>query len=102
MPPPSGQQSTQPFWVQMVPILLILVIFYIALIRPQQRRAKQHETLMKGLRSGDKVVLTGGIVATIISVKDKTLSVRSADAKLEVLKSAVTEITERATEASQA
>ena len=85
-----------------MPFLLIIVIFYIALIRPQQRRAKQHETLMKTLKAGDKVVVSGGIIGTIITVKEKSLSVRSADAKFEVLKSAVSEITERSGEASQA
>jgi preprotein translocase subunit YajC len=100
--PTPGQQPTAPAWTQFVPFLLIIVIFYIALIRPQQRRAKQHATLMKSLKAGDKVVVSGGIIGTIISVKDKTLSVRSADAKFEVLKSAVTEITERTGEPSQA
>lgn len=100
--PTPGQQPTAPVWTSFVPFLLIIVIFYIALIRPQQRRAKQHETLMKTLKAGDKVLVSGGIVATIISVKDKTLSVRSADSKFEVLKSAVSEITERAGEPSQA
>lgn len=101
-PAPGGQQSTAPGWVSFVPLLLIMVIFYVALIRPQQKRAKQHEVLMKTLRAGDKVVLNGGIIGTIINVKEKTLSIRSADAKFEVLKSSVTEITERAGEASQA
>ena len=100
--PAPGQQQTAPTWTSFVPFLLIIVIFYIALIRPQQRRAKQHETLMKNLKAGDKVVVSGGIIGTIITVKEKTLSVRSADAKLEVLKSAVSEITERAGEPSQA
>jgi preprotein translocase subunit YajC len=97
-----GQQQTAPPWMQFVPFLLIIVIFYVALIRPQQRRAKQHDTLVKTLKSGDKVVVSGGIVGTIITVKEKTLSIRSADAKFEVLKSAVSEITERTGEPSQA
>ena len=100
--PAPGQQPTAPGWTSFVPFLLIIVIFYIALIRPQQRRAKQHETLMKTLKAGDKVVVSGGIIGTIITVKEKTLSVRSADAKFEVLKSAVSEITERSGEPSQA
>ena len=100
--PSQGQQPTAPGWTQFVPFLLIIVIFYVALIRPQQRRAKQHDQLVKNLKAGDKVVVSGGIVATIITVKEKTLSIRSADSKFEVLKSAVTEISERAAEGSQA
>ena len=101
-PAAPGQQPTAPPWTSFVPFLLIIVIFYVALIRPQQRRAKQHEVLLKTLKAGDKVVVSGGIVGTIITVKEKTLSIRSADAKFEVLKSAVSEISERAGEPSQA
>lgn len=96
----GGQQSTAPWWTSAMPMLLVLVIFYVALIRPQQRKAKQHASLVSALKSGDKVVLTGGIIGTIITVKEKSLSVRSADAKFEVLKSSVTEITERSSEAT--
>ena len=71
-----------------------------ALFRPQQRKAKEHDSLMKTLRSGDKIVTSSGIVGIVVSVKDKTVAIRSADTKLEILKSAVTEITERSGEPS--
>jgi preprotein translocase subunit YajC len=71
-------------------------VMYFVMIRPQQKKAKEHEALLKALKVGDKVVTSGGILAVVVSVKDKSVSVRSADTKLEVLKSAVTEITERA------
>jgi preprotein translocase subunit YajC len=100
--PAPGQQSTAPGWVSLVPIVLFVVIFYVMLVRVPQRRAKQQENLMKNLKAGDKVVVSGGIIGTIITVKEKTLSIRSADAKFEVLKSAVSEISERAGEPSQA
>ncbi len=88
-------QEQPPFWTTLVPLLLIGVVFYFALIRPQQKRAKEHAHLIKSLKPGDKVVTSGGVVGVVITVKERTVSLRSADAKLEVLKSAVSEITER-------
>ncbi len=77
-------------------ILLMGVMFYFALWRPQQKKAKEHEALIKSLKPGDKVITSGGICGVVVSVKEKTASVRSADAKFELLKSAITEIVERA------
>lgn len=95
--PPPGP----PAWVQMVPLVLLFVIFYFILIRPQQKRQRELAELIKSLKPGDKVVTNGGIVGVVVAVKDKTLSIRSADTKLELLKNAVSEVTERAGQASQ-
>ena len=84
----------------MVPLALLVVVFYFALIRPQQKKTKDHANLLKAIRAGDKIVTSSGIVAVVVTVKDKTLSVRSADAKLEITKAAVAEITERSGESS--
>ena len=85
----------------MVPLLLLVVVFYFALIRPQQKKTKQHSEMLKTVRSGDKIVTSGGILAVVVTVKEKTLMVRSADAKFEITKSAIAEITERTGEPSQ-
>ena len=58
--------------------------------------------MMKTIRPGDKILTSGGIIGTVVGVKDKSISIRSADTKLEVLKSAVTQITERAGDNSSA
>ena len=79
----------------MVPLVLLMVVFYFALIRPQQKKAKDHAQLMKKIRPGDKIVTSSGILGSVITVKEKTLTIRSADTKLEIAKSAVAEITER-------
>lgn len=92
--PPQGQQPGQA-WVSFVPLILLVVVFYFALIRPQQKKAKEHAELLKGLRPNDRVVTTSGIVGIVISVKERTVTLRSADAKFEVVKSAIAEITER-------
>jgi preprotein translocase subunit YajC len=73
-----------------------MVVMWVIMIRPQQKRAKEHAAMLQTLKAGDKIVTSGGVVGVVVSVKDKTVSVRSADTKLEVVKSAVTEITERA------
>ncbi len=83
--------------LQLVGMLVIMgVMFYFAIFRPQQKKAKEHETLLKALKPGDKVVTTSGIVGVIVAMKERTVSIRSGDSKLEVLKSAVTEAIERA------
>lgn len=97
MPPPSsgsGNQPQQPVWMSFAPMILLIIVFYFILIRPQQKRARQQAQLLKNLKSGDKVVTASGIVGQVITVKDKTVSLRSADAKMEVTKSSVTEILE--------
>ena len=99
-PPQPGQQSS-PFWVNLPFLLAMVGIFYFLLIRPQQKKAKDHAQLLKTIRPGDKIVTTGGIVGVIVNVKDKTISIRSADAKFEITKSAVAEITERSGEGGQ-
>ena len=87
---PTGQLLTQ---LGMFAILGFM--FYMLMIRPQQKKAKQHAALLSTLRAGDKVVTSSGILGTVVGVKEKSVSIRSADTKLEVLKSSVNEITER-------
>jgi len=81
---------------------LMVVVFYFLLIRPQQKRQREHTELLKTIKPGDKVVVSGGIIAVVVTVKEKSVTVRSADAKLEVTKAAVGEILERAGEPSEA
>ncbi len=86
---------------QMLSMLLTLgffmVVMWLLMIRPQQKKAKEHAALLTTLKAGDKVVTSGGIMGVVVSVKDRTVALRSADTKIEVMKSAVTEIVERAT-----
>ncbi|MBK7999580.1 MAG: preprotein translocase subunit YajC [Verrucomicrobia bacterium] len=85
----------------MFPLFLLLFAFYFAILRPQQKRQKAHDTMMKSIKAGDKVTTSGGIIGIVITVKDRSVSIRSADTKLEVLKTAISEITEREGEPSQ-
>ena len=79
---------------------IIGFIFYFLLIRPQSKKAKEQANMLKTLRPNDRVLTSSGIVGTVVAVKDKTVSIRSAETKLEILKSAVTDITERGSEGS--
>jgi preprotein translocase subunit YajC len=84
----------------LVLIVLMIVMMYFMMIRPQSQRAKQQAKLLESLKSGDKIATSSGIVGVVITVKDKTVSLRSADAKMEVTKASVTEILERGGESS--
>ena len=55
---------------QFIPLILIFVIFYFFLIRPQQKKVKQHKAMVETLKRGDKVVTSGGIVGTVERVID--------------------------------
>jgi preprotein translocase subunit YajC len=54
----------------LLPIVFVMVIFYFLLIRPQQKRAKQHRELLAAIRRGDKIVTTGGLTGTVLKVTD--------------------------------
>lgn len=100
-PTPGTQPNPTAQMLQTIGMLVFfVVIMYVIMIRPQQKKAREHAALLKALKPGDKIVTSGGVVGIVIAVKEKTVSIRSADTKLEVLKSAVSEITERASSES--
>ena len=101
-PPPQGQQGTGSALWNMVPLLLVMVFLYFAMIAPQRKRAKQHEEMLKTLKAGDRVATSSGIIGTIVSVKERSVSLRSDDSKLEVLKSSIAEVVERKAETTEA
>ena len=69
----------------LIPLLLIFVIMYFIIIRPQQKKAKEHDAMLKKLKIGDKVSTASGIVGVITQIKQNSVSLRSADSKLEML-----------------
>ena len=74
---------------QFIPLILIFVIFYFFLIRPQQKKVKEHKLMVENLKRGDKVVTSGGIVGSIERVidNDKVEGRISDNVKVEVIKS---------------
>ena len=87
-----AQGQTQPQGNTMglfVPMILMVVIFYFLLIRPQQKKAKEHTKMVETLKTGDSVVTRGGVVGAVQSVKETTVSIRSLESKFEVEKYAI-------------
>ncbi len=74
------------------PLLVMFVVFYFLLIRPQQKRQQELNQLVQELKKGDRVVTTGGVIGTIAGVQNDyvILKVGDAETKIEILKSAVT------------
>ncbi len=96
-PTSTPAPAAPPSWMQFAPMVLLVVVFYFILIRPQQKRAKALAKLVSSIKAGDKVVTASGIIGVVTSVKDKTVAIRSGDAKMEVTKASVTEILESST-----
>ncbi len=95
MAPAQGQEQQSP--VFMIGWLgLMVVIFYFMLIRPQQRREKERRAMIESIKSGDRVLFSGGIVGMITNVKEKTFVIKIADGvKVEVLRAAVSRVLEK-------
>ena len=75
----TGSAGGGDFLVQIMPLLLIFVVFYFLLIRPQQKKAKAHRDMVGGLQRGDKVITGGGLFATVSKVEDDILVLEIAD-----------------------
>ena len=89
-PTAPGTQPTAPSWTSFAPIILMIVVFYFILIRPQQKRAKDHQKMLESIDTGDEVITAGGIIGIVANRKDKTVILRIAEnVKIEVLKSAI-------------
>ena len=85
-----AQASGANAFIQFAPILLIMVIFYVLLILPAQRRQKKTQEMLGALKNGDKVVTTGGLFGTIVGLEGDSVQLRIADqVKVKVLRSAV-------------
>ena len=74
---------------QFIPLILIFVIFYFFLIRPQQKKAKEHKTMVQNLKRGDKVVTSGGVIGTVERVMDNDRAeiLISENVKVEIIRS---------------
>tara|TARA_B100000780_G_scaffold56987_1_gene36142 strand:+ start:440 stop:721 length:282 start_codon:yes stop_codon:yes gene_type:complete len=79
---------------QFIPLILIFVIFYFFLIRPQQKRAKDHLAMVAGLKRGDEVITSGGIIGTVDRVmEDDRIEVLLCDnVKVQIIRSTITSL----------
>ena len=96
---PAFAQASSPFggdsmWVQLLPFVLIFVIMYFLILRPQQKRAKDHQDVVKNLRRGDTVITSGGLVGKVTKVvDDDQIEVEIADGvRVRQMRSMVTEV----------
>jgi len=80
-------------FAQLLPIVLIIAVFYFLLIRPQQKRQRQLQETVASLKIGDRVITTGGIIGVITTVRETSFLIRSADKTiLEIARSAIADI----------
>ncbi|MBE6899183.1 MAG: preprotein translocase subunit YajC [Ruminococcaceae bacterium] len=80
------------------PILVVVVVFYFMLIRPQQKKDKADRAMRENLEVGDEIVTIGGIVGNVVSIKEDTLVIETGSdrSKIRILKSAVGQLREKA------
>lgn len=88
---PSGQQPSNPM-LAFLPLIVMFVVFYFLLIRPQQKRQKELSQMIQNIKKGDRIVTSGGIIGTVAGIQNDYVVVKvgEGDIKIEVLKSAIT------------
>lgn len=89
--------NTEVFLQQFGPLILIFVIFYFLIIRPQQKREKERKNMLESLREGDEVVTIGGIFGRILNIKDEVVTLEVGDKlKIKVMRSAIGSVIKKA------
>lgn len=83
-------------------LVALFAILYFLMIRPQQKRQKQHVSMLSSLKVGDNIITVGGLLGSVIKIKDNTMIIRVADkVHIEILKNAVSQVTEKKSEETQ-
>ena len=86
---PTAEMSTGAmiiyYAVQFLPMILIFVIFYFMLIRPQRKKDKEAKQMLENLKVGDRICTIGGIYGTIVRIKDQVLTIEVGDAKTQMM-----------------
>ena len=90
-----------PGLVTFLPFVLIIAVFYLMLVRPNQKKQKQWQEMLASLKPGDRITTTGGMRGTIMSIKEDAVQLRVPpdNIKLEVIKSAIASVTTNQEEA---
>jgi preprotein translocase subunit YajC len=89
----QGQSGSDNPILGFMPFILIMVVFYFLMIRPQQKRQKAHQTMLDAIKRGDNIVTNGGLIGKVTGVTDENLTVEIAqDVKVKVLRSAIASI----------
>ncbi len=86
----------QDMLIQFLPLIALVVLFYFLMIRPQQRRMKQHQEMLSSLKRGDNVVLSSGVLGKVVRVEEKEVGVEIATGvTVKVRKSMISEVSSR-------
>ncbi len=92
----GGGAGMTGFLIQIAPFILIIVVFYFLLIRPQQQRLKSHRAMVESLRKGDEVVTSGGLLGKVTKVADDEATVEIAEGvRVKVVKSTISDVRNR-------
>jgi len=92
----SGVAGGSAFFVQIFPLLLIFVVFYLFLIRPQQKRAKEHAAKIEAVQKNDEVITAGGLMGKVIKVADDYVEVEIApNVRVKAVKSTIANVQPR-------
>ena len=99
---PAYAQAASPgggdFFISLLPLILIFAVFYFLLIRPQQRKVKEHRALVDSLKRGDQVLTSGGIFGKITKVGESFITVELGDnVQIKVQRHAVTSVMPKGT-----
>ena len=87
--PAEGAPAPNPI-VQFIPLILIFVVFYFLMIRPQQKQAKERKAMLDNVKRGDEIVTSGGIIGRVTDVADDTLMLEIAkDVRVKIQRGAV-------------
>jgi preprotein translocase subunit YajC len=97
---PSGEEPTptENVWMSFMPMILIFIVFYFLLIRPQDKKRREHEQLISGVKKGEEVMTSSGIFGQVVKINDNDNSVILAIApkiEIKIAKSAILEIRSR-------
>ncbi len=90
--------------ISLLPLVLIFVVFYFLMIRPQQKKVKEHRTMLDALRRGDRVVTAGGIIGVVTKIPgdNEVILEIAKDVRVTVVRSTITEIRAKAEPADDA
>lgn len=89
MPPAGGEAGGADMLMQFLPLILMFVIFWFLLIRPQQKRAKAHKQMLSELKKGDRVVTASGIIGRILEIDEDQVLLESAESRIRISRAAI-------------
>ncbi len=92
----AGAAGAPPAWINWLPIVGMVVIFWFLIIRPQMKRQKEHQARIGGLKKGDQVVTQGGLVGKVIKVDDDYAEIELAkDVRVKAVKHTIADLIEK-------